>query len=343
MSAICAAGLLPAQCPPAVTTDTFEGGVNQGGWAFILGADRIEPSGGNPGAWLHNDNYDTFAPILYTTREGGSAFVGDLRAKGVISIGLDARTDATSFGPPTGFQMSLLLRDTKGTGDPTDDDYAYSVGPQVPLPGQGWIRYQFAVPSSSTAAVPAGWSGGWAGDPAQFRPGVTWSDVITNVDRVEFWWIDPQLFAIFRTWDIGADNVTITRARLARATVANGTGINPVTLSAATLPVLGTTWSSVLDCSAHTGGEAMLLGALGAPRSGPIIPFGEVLLDVPTLFVFGTQPNAGASNTFDFFVPNNPEFCGAELSQQGFCTGSPRPQLGNAIGFVLGGAATAED
>ena len=53
----------------------------------------------------------------------------------------------------------------------------------MPLPGQGWVHYDFNVPSASTAPVPPGWSGGWSGNPSAFRPGVDWNDVITSVDR----------------------------------------------------------------------------------------------------------------------------------------------------------------
>lgn len=110
-----------------------------------------------------------------------------------------------------GRNFSLLLRDTKGTAsNPDDDDYAYYVGPLVPQVGQGWVSYDFPVPSQSTESVPAGWTGGWAGDAEHFRPGVDWNDVITHADSVEFWWLNPAFFAIFQQWDVGVDNVRVT-------------------------------------------------------------------------------------------------------------------------------------
>ena len=48
------------------------------------------------------------------------------------------------------------------------------------------------------------------GDAENFRPGIDWNDVITNVDRVEFWWIHPAYFAIIQGWDVGVDNVSVT-------------------------------------------------------------------------------------------------------------------------------------
>ena len=191
--------------------DTFEGGTNTAGWTFnSLSPDVIEPTGGNPGAWLHNPGLDTFAPILTNTPTIPSLFTGNLRARGVTNIGIDAITNSATFGAG-GRQFSLLLRNIRGTpNDPDDDDYAYFVGPLVPQVGEGWKSFNFNVPSQNTSAVPAGWSGGHAGDPENFRPGVTWNDVITNVDVVEFWWLHPAFFAIFQQWDVGVDNVSVT-------------------------------------------------------------------------------------------------------------------------------------
>ncbi len=189
-------------------TEGFEGPSNVGNWS-ISGAGTIQLVGGNPDAWLNRSGLDTFAPIVQTGVVG-DPFVGDFREMGVTQISFDAALRDRNFGDPVGFQMSLLLRDTKGTGDPSDDDYAYYVGPNVPLMGDGWVHYDFDVPSASTDPVPAGWSGGWAGDLESFRPGVDWNDVITNVDRVEIWWLHPAFAAIFSAWDVGVDNMSIT-------------------------------------------------------------------------------------------------------------------------------------
>ncbi|MEM7203940.1 MAG: hypothetical protein AAF628_27010 [Planctomycetota bacterium] len=330
---------LVAQCAPSSVVDDFEGGTNNAGWSFnVTVPDRLESSGGMPGWWLRNSGIQSFAPILTNDPGIPSAFIGDLRAAGVTHISVDARTDAKAFGPPVGFEFSLLLRDSKDTGDPSDDDYAYFLGPQVPQPGEGWVHYDFPVPSASTAAVPPGWTGGWAGSPTSFRPGVTWSDVITNVDRVEFWWLDPAKFALIVGWDVGVDNVTVTSAALARTTARNGSGINPLTLTAVSPPVLGGVWRTALDCSAHGAGDAVWLVSPGA-ATGPVFSFGEVLVALPSALVLAQVPTAGGSTTLPAPLPTNPALCGLALSLQGLCTGAPGPQLSNALDAVLGGAA----
>lgn len=198
---IAAAGTASAD----VFTDTFESGGSAGNWHFIRGFDSIEQSGGNPGRYLRQRTYDTFAP---QAKADDGPFVGDYRAMGVTHLSVDAITYHRDFGPPVGFEFSLLLRDTKGTDTVDDDDYTYYVGDEVPLPGQGWKSFLFEVPSHQDD-LPAGWRGGWVGDGENFRPGVTWGDVITSVDKVEFWWMNPAYFAAFAMWDIGLDNPAI--------------------------------------------------------------------------------------------------------------------------------------
>jgi hypothetical protein len=192
-------------------TDDFEGGTNQAGWSFIQGFDVIEVNGGNPGAWLHQPLYDTFGPSLVSDWGNGTPFEGDYRDLGVNMISFDLQVLDTDFPIGDGFLMSLLLRNTHGTPfDFDDDDYAYFVGPPVGPVGGGWVHYDVSVPSQSNLPVPPGWTGGYSGDCENFRPGVDWNDVITNVDRVEVLFLQPCFFAIFQQWNVGADNITIT-------------------------------------------------------------------------------------------------------------------------------------
>jgi hypothetical protein len=199
---------LPGIAGADTFVDDFEGGTNEAGWAFIRGFDVIESSGGNPGSYLHQPTYDTFAPILESLPGSGTPFEGDYVANGVSRISWDAITQDMNFPDGEGFSITLLLRDRKGTADVEDDDYVYFVGPNVPRVGQGWVHYDVAIPSEETD-LPAGWKGGWVGDCENLRPGVTWQDVISNVEQVEIWWIDPCFFAIFQQWNVGVDNLEI--------------------------------------------------------------------------------------------------------------------------------------
>ena len=212
--ALIAMTILAVMVGPAMSEtyiDDFEGGANPSGWCFLASTDIIESTGGNPGYWLHQPTFDTFAPILQTGWDVPGPFVGDYRALNVTQIGIDAVTINNTFGNAAGFQFTLLLRDMNGTpSNVDDDDFAYAYFFQCPMIGEGWTHYDFMVPSADMSSVPAGWTGGWVGNPESFRPGVDWNDVITSVECVEFWWIHPAWGAMFQQWDVGADNISIT-------------------------------------------------------------------------------------------------------------------------------------
>ncbi|MEZ4652798.1 MAG: hypothetical protein R3E12_04120 [Candidatus Eisenbacteria bacterium] len=202
------AAVLPAVAAADTFIDDFEGGTNQAAWAFIRGADVIESTGGNPGYYLHQPTYDTFAPILESLPGTGTPFEGDYAATGVSRISWDAINHHMDFPDGTGFPITLVLRDAKGTPDVDDDDYVYFVGANVPRVGEGWVHYDVTIPSQETD-LPVGWKGGWVGDCETLRPGVTWADVISHVEQVEIWWLDPCFAAIFQQWNVGVDNLEI--------------------------------------------------------------------------------------------------------------------------------------
>jgi hypothetical protein len=196
---------LPLAAAADTFVDDFEGGTNHGGW-YYNGNEILESEGGNPGWWLHNPEVMNFA-VIFKSEWYADEFTGNYREMGVTQFDFDARL----LGYSIPIEMSILLRDTNGTpGDVDDDDYAYYPGDLIPEGDGTWTHYEFAIPSDDTSDVPDGWFGGWVGDAENFRPGVTWNDVITSVDRVEIWYWHPAYFGIFAIWDAGLDNVAIT-------------------------------------------------------------------------------------------------------------------------------------
>src|SRR6187549_2050215 len=84
---------MPAAAGTTTYTDTFDGGTNAGSWTWGYG-DTIEPTGGNPGAYLRTEGLDTYAPRPTATT---GPFVGNYRALGVTSIGVDLNTYYVDF------------------------------------------------------------------------------------------------------------------------------------------------------------------------------------------------------------------------------------------------------
>ena len=102
----------------------------------------------------------------------------------------------------------MLIKDPGTPGDFADDTAAYFLGPNIPDVGDGWISYDYDVPSQDTE-LPVGWlllNLGDIGAP----PNHTWDEVIQDVDRVQYHYGDPTFFFIFQQWNLGADNARIT-------------------------------------------------------------------------------------------------------------------------------------
>jgi hypothetical protein len=196
-----AAGLALPAAAQLPFTETFDGGSNTGGWTLGVGS-SFPNAGGNPGAYLHSDIVDTFAPQPRSS--GSSVFTGNWRAQGVAAVGIDLRTFFVQF--PFDRELSLILSDTKGTNTPLDDDSVYFLGTRrVPQIAEGWRSFDFYVDTQSTV-LPLGWqvlqSQGGGAD-------AVWNQVVTNVGEVRFFYGDPTNFFIFDQWQVGLDNARI--------------------------------------------------------------------------------------------------------------------------------------
>jgi hypothetical protein len=185
-------------------SETFTGGSNQGGWQYGPPNQVIETSGGNPGAYLHEPQIDTFAPQPHTAFGPSSIYTGDYRARRVESFGVDVIVFSAQFftGPP----LTIMLANDNGTPlDTSDDCIVYFVGDPVATPGSGWHSYTFAIPSQSTTLPP-----GWMTYNACSTPDASWNNVIGNVSYVRFLYGDPMFFYPVGPWNTGIDNPRIT-------------------------------------------------------------------------------------------------------------------------------------
>lgn len=312
------------------TTEFFSNGSNEAGWEFQVNApDILETTGGFGGGWLHNPLADTGIPVVATTITP-SCYTGDFRALNVSAIQVSAITVSNQFGT-MGIPMTLVLKDTKGTTDPLDDDFAYRIGSEIPQAGAGWNNEFFVIPSDDTAPTPLGWSGGWASNDFAFRPGVDWNDVITNVDRVEIWWGSPGQPAFTQIWDVGLDNPRIFVATA--VTPRNGSGINPMALTTTDDPLLGGVWSVDVDL-AMLGTSASFLAVSAQRTSGAIfngLLIGEVLL-LPPLFV----EEISLTGSYSLFIPPDCALLNGSYTVQAAGLASGVVRLTNALDFTLG-------
>lgn len=204
ISSLCLAAAFAAPAFADQFVETFAGGSNVGGWTYYAPFETIEDSGGNPGAYLRAEGLDTYAPQPRTA--GDSLFTGDYRALNVQSLGIDLATFYVDFSA-AGRPCALLLHSDNGTPGDVDDDWAaYTLGADVPEPGDGWRSYDFVVPSQEIT-----WPDGWSS--VQFGPNSptpNWSALMADVATVGFFYGDPTYFFIFQMWQLGLDNPRVT-------------------------------------------------------------------------------------------------------------------------------------
>ncbi len=192
--------------PCTTVTASLDNGNNAAGWTFG-GPNQSQPlTGGNPAGYVRTDGLDTFAPQPRSANNT-PFFTGDFWSRSVNKVGIDLQTFRVDFGAG-GRPLSVLLVTDNGTpGDASDDYAAYFIGADnVPLVGEGWKRFQFAVPSRSVT-TPTGWGYVQFGPNAPANP--QWQDVVRNVTQLRFFYGDPTFFFIFQMWDLGMDNPMI--------------------------------------------------------------------------------------------------------------------------------------
>lgn len=197
---------LAAAGTTTTTTETFDGTLDQSTWR-IGTLDEILSFGGNPGSYLRNPEYDAAEPQIVALPTA-AAFLGDYRARGVSSLGIDVDLFAVGISAD-GRPVSLDLYSDMGTPDDTSDDCdaVYVGSKNVPKPGTGWKAFDFRVKSSSTT-LPPGWE--LSGVCGGISPDEAWNRVITNVDRASFLFGEPGFFYFFQIWNLGIDNARIT-------------------------------------------------------------------------------------------------------------------------------------
>ena len=77
--------------------ETFDDGLNEGGWQWGTGNEQIVPVNGHPGAHLQDLTINSCCPVVFTAPGLSSEFTGDYRQRGVISVAVDLITLDADF------------------------------------------------------------------------------------------------------------------------------------------------------------------------------------------------------------------------------------------------------
>ncbi|MEM9374098.1 MAG: hypothetical protein AAGA55_10690, partial [Planctomycetota bacterium] len=203
---------LTAATSAQVGVEGFETG-NPDAWEIWFSAyNAVEPTGGNPGAYLELDNLNT-GPLTCQFLEifpdpSGTAFLhsGNWRAAGVDSVSIDIDIqDGIWLG-----DLALELVSDPGTpGNPNDDCVVRLDLPAVGAATPGWTTYTFPVPAGQTT-MPVGWEIDPSSSCSNVQPDNAWNSVMLDVDRMRFVYDgDPTVFCAFTRWIFGVDNIAV--------------------------------------------------------------------------------------------------------------------------------------
>jgi hypothetical protein len=205
MAATAAVACIPAAADSFV--ETFDG-PPVGGWTFLANSETVEDSGGNPGAYLHAWDMNTYFPTCISNPLLDSLFVGNYREAMVNGIGVDVIVIDIDYPETDAYPLTLALVNDSGTPTyPYDDWGAYSLGPHIPYEGAGWASYDFEIPYDATE-LPEGWIYKRYGNEAPPEP--DWNVLMTDVSYVAFPFGDPDSYYIYQLWDVGIDNPRIS-------------------------------------------------------------------------------------------------------------------------------------
>ena len=197
--------------------EDFESG-NPDGWeVWFSNYNAIQPTGGNPGAYLELDDL-TQGPAtcqfleIFPAGDPGAmthAHSGNWRNAGVDRVTVDFNVFQTSSTIGVG-DVSIELTSDPGTpADPNDDCTIRLalVGVSATMPG--WQTYVFDVPSAQMF-LPVGWEVDSLSPCFAGSPDAAWNSVMEDVDQMRFRFDSaPGTFCAFTSWIFGVDNITV--------------------------------------------------------------------------------------------------------------------------------------
>ncbi len=209
--ALCAGGAL---AEVTSTTVDFEDGMTHGweGPQGIGGFTQIDPTYGNGGGAGLRTQFNNFGIDFYNNTN--SAFIGDYTQYDQVTVSVDLRIDQIGFaglGITRPFVLELRSFDLAQNGYPWTSAYMLFdwYGAES---FDGYMTLSTTFDPNSTD-LPVGWGGFGAEDPNTFEPilpdGVTFADVMGDVDEIAITTILPGYFFTFDDYDVTLDNITI--------------------------------------------------------------------------------------------------------------------------------------
>lgn len=198
----------------STTVVDFEDGTTQGweGPQGFGGATEIDNTAGVDGGAGYRTLFNNFG--IAFTNSTNDAFTGDFSSFEEVTVSFDLKIDQIGTFLPVPRPFMLEMRSTTLAADGFPWASAYFLFDWYSQDSfDGFITLSTTFDPNSVA-LPAGWGGFGAEDPMTFEPtlpdGVTYADILANVDEMAISTLLPGFFFTFDDYDVTLDNISIS-------------------------------------------------------------------------------------------------------------------------------------
>ena len=172
-----------------------------------------ERTGGFPGAQGHFIANGVFGAVLYNKVD--PRFIGDLSHLKIVTLSIDLKsnkmvTEGTTTPTPRHLVLSLRSH-ALARGSSPYTAVEYDMG--IIQPTQDWKTYVVSFTPGSIE-LPNGWAGYGSNDPTgapSLPAGITFTDVLAQIDTVAFTTFQTGFFYDPGDFDLNFDNIRMTR------------------------------------------------------------------------------------------------------------------------------------
>lgn len=200
-------------CPALGSITTFEDG-NLNGWSNT-GRTTLAATG-NPGQCIDEPLLDVFG--LDVRNDSLTEILGDYTTHtGAVKFSIDIETLSINpfFDPEFQYTRTLVLELRQYTpNNPAPYMSVFTELGVLTRDNPGFVTFSTTILDTNSTTLPSGWFGAGDEDPNTFEPrlpaGVTFADVLSDVDEVHFTTLVPGFFYGFTDYYTRVDNIEVS-------------------------------------------------------------------------------------------------------------------------------------